>query len=263
MSLCVLLVPPRGKCEAASNMCFAFKYEKGMYCPIRGWSKTKCTLGLPNSKKKAFKDSTRAWDRVDNKPVERRSAATEVSTGREEERLTKRTVLFNAWLILCHEAVQINQPNRRHQIPIHSIYVLTPTLASWWSPSLPRRPRGLPRPEVAAQWTSTGPTTTCEVSVSSRGYATSLLTSCRVQEDGGERRRKPTTTSRRRSSTIKYGTGGHVWTLRKFKQLRNLSFNISKSSWERWWETKEINYYNPMAQLNKGVRDLPPCVESP
>jgi hypothetical protein len=28
------------------------------------------------------------------------------------------------------KAVQINQPNRLHQIPIHSIYVLTPTPAT-------------------------------------------------------------------------------------------------------------------------------------
>jgi hypothetical protein len=38
--------------------------------------------------------STRIWKRVDNKKVERWLAATKVSTGREEERLTKSTVLF-------------------------------------------------------------------------------------------------------------------------------------------------------------------------
>jgi hypothetical protein len=74
--------------------------------------------------------STQTQERVDNGTGERGCAATEVSTGREEERLVGSTVLFNAWLILCHEAVQINQPNRPHQIPIHSIYVLTPTPAT-------------------------------------------------------------------------------------------------------------------------------------
>jgi hypothetical protein len=61
---------------------------------------------------------------------ERGCAAAEVSTGREEERLVGSTVPPNAWLILCHEAVQINKPNRPHQIPIHSIYVLSPTPAT-------------------------------------------------------------------------------------------------------------------------------------
>jgi hypothetical protein len=66
--------------------------------------------------------STRTWGRVDNGKVERRFAATEVSTGREGREI-------NAWLILCHAAVQNIQPNRPHQIPIHSIYVLTSTPA--------------------------------------------------------------------------------------------------------------------------------------
>jgi hypothetical protein len=38
------------------------------------------------------------------------------------------------------------------------------------------------RPKVAAQQTSRGPTTTCGVSESSSGRATSLLTSCQVHE---------------------------------------------------------------------------------
>jgi hypothetical protein len=38
--------------------------------------------------------STRTWERVDNETVEHRFAITEVSTGREEDRLTKSTVLF-------------------------------------------------------------------------------------------------------------------------------------------------------------------------
>jgi hypothetical protein len=75
--------------------------------------------------------STQTQERVDNETGERGSTATEVSKGGEEERLIGSTVLFNARLILCHEAVQINQPNRPHQIPIHYIYVLTPTPASW------------------------------------------------------------------------------------------------------------------------------------
>jgi hypothetical protein len=60
-------------------------------------------------------------------------------------------------------------------------------------PSPPRQPREhqgvggrLPRPKVAAQGTSTGPTATCGVSISSSSCATSLLTSCQVREDGGE-----------------------------------------------------------------------------
>jgi hypothetical protein len=69
-------------------------------------------------------------ERVDNGTGERGYAATEVSTGREEERLVGSTVLFIAWLILRHETVQINQPNRPHRIPIHSIYVLTPIPAT-------------------------------------------------------------------------------------------------------------------------------------
>jgi hypothetical protein len=71
---------------------------------------------------------TQEW--VDNETVERQSVATEVSTGREEERLTKSTVLFNAWLILCHEAVRNIYPIREHGNPIYSLYVLTPIAAS-------------------------------------------------------------------------------------------------------------------------------------
>jgi hypothetical protein len=52
------------------------------------------------------------------------------STGREEERLIGSTVLRNAWLILCHAAVQINQPNRPRRSKIHSIFVLSPTPAT-------------------------------------------------------------------------------------------------------------------------------------
>jgi hypothetical protein len=70
------------------------------------------------------------WERVDNETVERRSAATGVSTGREEEGLAKITVLFNAWLILCHEAVRNIHPIREHRNPIHSLYILTPIAAS-------------------------------------------------------------------------------------------------------------------------------------
>jgi hypothetical protein len=69
--------------------------------------------------------------------------ATEVSAGREEERLVGSTVLLNAWLILCHEAVQINQPNRPHRIKIHSIYVLSPTPATRWNPTVDGQPRQL------------------------------------------------------------------------------------------------------------------------
>jgi hypothetical protein len=68
--------------------------------------------------------------RVDKGTGEHGCAAAEVSTGRKEDRLVGSTVLLNAWLILCHEVVQINQPNRPHRIPIHSIYVLTPTPAT-------------------------------------------------------------------------------------------------------------------------------------
>jgi hypothetical protein len=66
-------------------------------------------------------------ERVDNKTAERGPAATRVSTGREKERLTNSTVLFNAWLILCHEAVRNIYPIREHQNPIHSLYVMTTT----------------------------------------------------------------------------------------------------------------------------------------
>jgi hypothetical protein len=64
---------------------------------------------------------TQTWERVDNETVERQSAATGVSTGREEEGLAKSTILFNAWLILCHEAVQNIYPIREHRNPIHSL----------------------------------------------------------------------------------------------------------------------------------------------
>jgi hypothetical protein len=74
--------------------------------------------------------STSQYADLDNKMVEPRSAGTEVSTGREEERLTKSTILFNAWLILCHEAVRNIYPMREHRKPIHSLYVLTPTAVS-------------------------------------------------------------------------------------------------------------------------------------
>jgi hypothetical protein len=73
--------------------------------------------------------STRTWGRVDNGKVERRFAATEVSTGREGREINKEYCSLYAWLILCHAAVQNMQPNRPHQIPIHSIYVLTSTPA--------------------------------------------------------------------------------------------------------------------------------------
>jgi hypothetical protein len=141
----------------------------------------------------------------------------------KEERLTKSTVLFmRGWF---SAKVQNIYPNRTHLIPIHSIYVLTPTPASWWSPSPPPRPRRqrgvggwLPQPEVEALQTSTGPPATCGVSVSSRSHTTSLWTSCQVQEDVDERQGSPTSTSRRRSSTNEYGTNRHLWSLRKFKQ---------------------------------------------
>jgi hypothetical protein len=97
-----------------------------------------------------------------------------------------------------------------------------------------RRGRPTTTTKVTAQQTSTGPTTTCGVSVGSRGCATSLSISCQVREDGGKRRGRPTTTSRRRSSTNEYGTNHHGWSLPKFKQLRNFSFDILPSSWGRW-----------------------------
>jgi hypothetical protein len=69
--------------------------------------------------------STRTWGWVDNEKVERRLAATEVSTGREEERLTKSTVLFNEWLILCHTAVQNIQPKYKTASNPDSFYLRT------------------------------------------------------------------------------------------------------------------------------------------
>jgi hypothetical protein len=67
---------------------------------------------------------------VNNKKVERWFAATEVSTGREGREIHKEYCSLYAWLILCHAAVKNIHPNRTHQHPIHSIYVLTPTGAT-------------------------------------------------------------------------------------------------------------------------------------
>jgi hypothetical protein len=49
--------------------------------------------------------------------------------------------------ILHCALVQINQPNRPHQIPIHSIYVLPPTPAERWSQTVGGRPRQPYRPQ--------------------------------------------------------------------------------------------------------------------
>jgi hypothetical protein len=90
------------------------------------------------------------------------------------------------------------------------------------------------QPDVTAQQI-TGPTATCRVYVSSNSCANFLstscqvcenggATSCQVQKDSGERQGRPTTTSRRSSSKKEYGTDRHVWSRRKFKQLRNFFF---------------------------------------
>jgi hypothetical protein len=51
--------------------------------------------------------------------------------------------------ILLYMFVQIYQPNRPHRIPIHSIYVLPPTPAERWNPTVGGQPHQPCRPDPA------------------------------------------------------------------------------------------------------------------
>jgi hypothetical protein len=67
---------------------------------------------------------------VDNETGERRSAATKVSAGERRREINKVYFCVTALEILYYELVRNIYPIREHRIPIRSLLVQPPTVAS-------------------------------------------------------------------------------------------------------------------------------------
>jgi hypothetical protein len=83
-----------------------------------------------NNKKPLSIVSTHDYDQVDNAMVERRPAATKVSTGERRRYINKEYCCPYTQLMRFHAAVQKIYRNREHYIPITYLFMPPPTVAT-------------------------------------------------------------------------------------------------------------------------------------